>query len=201
MQTLVLVRHAHASSNAAGQVSGCPPGGGLTQRGRAQARAARRSVASLGAEVGVASAFARAQETLRLLAPWVPQLVVPELGEIGFGAFEGQPLDAYRGWAWTAGPAEACPGGGESRAGAAARLARGLALLRERPERTILAVSHSMPIRYVLDAAEGRAPGRRLAAVGHVEPIALGARAVRLAGETLAAWAREPAFADAPNGA
>ena len=46
--------------------------------------------------------------------------------EIGFGAFEGRTLDAYRGWAWQHGPEDPCPGGGESRAAAALRLADGL---------------------------------------------------------------------------
>lgn len=177
-------------------MSGAPPGAGLSETGRAQAQAARPAVAGLGVEIGIASTFARAQETLRLLAPGVPELVVPELDEIGFGTFEGGPLDEYRAWAWAAGPADACPGGGESRAAAAARLARGLAILAGRPERTVLAVSHAMPIRYVLEVARGRRPGRRLQAVGHVEPVVLPAASVERAVAALAAWARDPVFAD-----
>ena len=47
------------------------------------------------------------------------------------------------------------PGGGETRADAARRIAAGLGALLDRPERVILAVTHGLPLRYVLDAADG----------------------------------------------
>jgi probable phosphoglycerate mutase len=203
---LILVRHAHARSNERGCVSGAPPGEGLSERGVEQARAAAGLVAVHRPAVGAASRFARAQETLALVAPGVPAAVLRELDEIHFGGFEAGPLDDYRAWAWTAGPADPCPGGGESRAGAALRLADALRLLGARPEPVAVAVSHSMPIRYVLDAAAGLAPARRLEAVGHAAPHVLDAAALRRAEAVLRAWAAEPVFrealgADAPHGA
>lgn len=201
MRTLLLLRHAHARSNAEGCVSGAPPGDGLSGRGRGQARAAAAAVAAQAPGLGAASRFARARETLLLAAPGVPTVVVPELDEIGFGDFEARPLEDYRAWAWAAAPEAPCPGGGESRAAAAARLASGLALLLARPEPVVVAVSHSMPVRYVLDAADGLAPARRVAPVAHATPHLLTAAAVERAAGLLAAWSGAPAFRDAPNGA
>ena len=48
---------------------------------------------------------------------------------------------------------------------------RGLGALLDRPERVILAVTHGLPLRYVLDAADGSFPGQRLASVPHAVPF------------------------------
>ena len=92
------------------------------------------------------------------------------------------------------------PGGGETRVDAAARIAAGLEALLQRPEELILAVSHALPIRYVLDAADGSFPSRRVAHVPHAAPFRLERTAVERAAETLRAWAGQPTFADAPFG-
>ena len=125
-------------------------------------------------------------------------LVLPELNEIGFGRFEGKPLDAYRAWAWAQEADVECPGGGESRSSAAARIADGLEVLLDRPEDVVLAVSHALPIRYVLDAADGGFPARRIERVAHAVPHRLQHDAVETAAETLRVWAQRPAFGDAP---
>jgi broad specificity phosphatase PhoE len=93
-----------------------------------------------------------------------------------------------------------CPGGGETRAAAAARLATGIAALLRRPEPVILVVSHGLPVRYVLDAAEGRVPQQRLAPVPHAVAYRLERAGVELAAETLAAWAERPVFGRTPSG-
>lgn len=201
MRTLILVRHAHALANDRDVVSGVPPGEGLSRLGMAQARAARVRLEGLTVDLGVASRFARAQETLRLLAPDAPALVLAGLDEISFGEFEGGPLADYRAWAWSSGPSAPCPGGGESRAAAAARLADAMALLLRREERTVVAVSHSMPIRYLLETSEGRVPGQRVVAVPHAEPFVVDRARVVAAERGLRAWAASPRFANAPDGA
>lgn len=201
IETLILVRHAHALSNEGGAVSGRPPGEGLSTHGREEARRAAAEVEALRPALGATSRFARARETLALLLPGVPSIVVPELDEIGFGSFEGGQLDDYRGWAWSAGPAEPCPGGGESRAEAALRLATALDLLLARPERVVAAVSHSLPIRYVVDAASGVAPARRVEPVAHARPHQLPADAVVRAASFLRGWGDVPVFRDDPDGA
>jgi hypothetical protein len=69
-------------------------------------------------------------------------------------------------------------------------------MLQERPEETILAVSHALPIRYVLDASDGAFPAARIAPVPHAAPFTLDADQVERALETLAVWATAPRFVD-----
>lgn len=198
MRELILVRHAHARSNELDVVSSLPPGEGLSEDGAAQARALGASLAGTAIELGVATELERARSTLALaLADRpTPLLTVSGLREIGFGAFEGGPLEAYRAWAWSAPPGGCCPGGGETRVDVALRLAGALEGLLERPEERILAVSHALPVRYVLDAAGGATPTARIRPVAHAEPHRLDATAVDRAARTLRAWARAPRFAD-----
>lgn len=202
MDTLILVRHAHAASNAGELVNGVPPGGGLSALGREQAQALGNALAAEAVELGVATQLRRTQETLALVLAGrgVRTVVDPGLNEIRFGGFEGGPLADYRAWAWTHGPQHACPGAGESRADAAARFASALDGLLARPEPTVLAVSHAVPIRYVLDAAAGRAPSARVRHVPHAEPHRLARSAVEAASRTLWSWVASPRFADTPFG-
>jgi len=99
----------------------------------------------------------------------------------------------------TSGGDAECPGGGESRAEAALRVAGALDALLDRAEAVILAVSHALPIRYVVDASDGTVPTARITPVPHAEPFSLHADAVQLAATTLRAWAAAPAFADLPG--
>jgi hypothetical protein len=72
-------------------------------------------------------------------------------------------------------------------------------VLLARPEDVVVAVSHALPIRYVLDASDGRFPAARIAHVPHAAPHALDADAVERAAETLVAWASAPRFDDLPG--
>jgi broad specificity phosphatase PhoE len=201
VNVLLLARHAHASSNEGNLVNGVPPGDGLSPKGVLEAQALGERLASTSIDLGVSSRFLRARETLEaaLAGRDVPLAVEPLLDEIGFGSFEGGELEAYRAWAWTSDPTES-PGGGETRVHVASRIAHALELLLDRPEETILAVSHALPIRYVIDGADGSFPSRRIAHVPHAAPFRVDRSAVVRAAETLRAWAEAPAFADAPFG-
>ena len=202
MNTLILARHGHAVSNAGDTVNAVPPGGGLSAAGVEEACALGRLLASEAIDLGVSSRLLRTQETLALaLADRGPPTVIePLLDEIGFGSFEGGPLVAYRTWAWEHEPDAACPGKGESRATAAARFADGLVTLLGRPEETVFAVSHALPLRYVLDASDGSFPAARVVHVPHATPYRLERESVELAAETLRAWAAAPRFSDTPSG-
>jgi broad specificity phosphatase PhoE len=200
METLVLVRHALASSNSeGGTASGVVPGRGLTAEGADQARQLGEALAGQEIDLGVCTEFLRTRETLELALAGrdVPRLVVPELNEIRFGDFDGGPLNAYRAWAASELPDVSAPGEGESRAEAAARFARGLRVLLARDERTILTVGHALLVRYVLDAARGLVPAPvMLEPVAHAFPHRLPLPDVTRATEVLEDWSRAPRFRD-----
>jgi broad specificity phosphatase PhoE len=202
VNTLFVARHAHAASNAGDVVNGIPPGEGLSPQGIEEARLLGRRLAAEPIELGVSSRLRRASETLAIALAGrdIPLVVEPDLDEIGFGAFEGGSLAEYRAWAWENHPEAVCPGGGETRLDAALRIADGLSALLDRPEEVILAVTHGLPVRYVLDAADGSFPGQRLAHVPHAAPFRLERPQVERAAETLRAWAHSPHFADTPFG-
>jgi broad specificity phosphatase PhoE len=202
VNVLLLARHAHASSNEGNVVNGVPPGEGLSPQGVLEAAALGERLASAPIDLGVSSRLLRARETLEaaLAGRGIPLEVEPLLDEIGFGFFEGGPLEDYRAWAWSSEAAAPCPGAGETRVEAAARIAAALVALLGRPEETILAVSHALPIRYVLDAADGSFPSRRVAHVPHAAPFRIERTAVERAAATLRDWADAPTFADAPFG-
>ena len=199
MKTLILVRHAHSLSNERDIVSCTPPGEGLSARGREQALALRERLAGERVDVGVASELGRTQETLELALGERPvaRLVLLELNEIHFGGFEAGPLEAYRQWAWARPADEVCPGGGESRGAAAGRVADALELLSARTEDVVLAVGHALPIRYVLDAANGRSPEPRIEPVAHAEAHVLAVDRVEAAAQALRRWAAAPVFGHA----
>lgn len=202
MERLLLTRHAHSLSNDRDVVSSTPPGEGLSREGREQALALCEDLAAEQVELGIASRLRRAQETLTLgLGPKdVEQRILPELDDIHFGSYDGGPLADYRVWAWGSPPDAACPGGGESRVEAALRFAGALDLLVTIDAGTILAVSHGLPVRYVLEAAEGRFPAARIGRVPHASPFVLTRAQLVVAAATLRRWARAPRFADAPDG-
>lgn len=198
MKQLFLVRHGLAGSNRDDVASSAVPGEGLTPAGVEQARALRETLVSEAIDVALTSRLARTQETLSLALDGraVPVVVVEELDEIRFGSFDGGPLEAYRAWAASRPPDEPPRGGGESRAQAAARFARGLRLVLERPEDTVLVVGHALSIRYLIDAAEGRVPAARMAPIEHAFPYRLERADAERAAALLEEWSRAPRFRD-----
>jgi broad specificity phosphatase PhoE len=201
VRELLLARHAFAGSNRDVVASSLAPGEGLTPEGVEQARALREALAREPVALGVSTGFARTDETLALALEGrdVHRIVVPELGEIGFGEYDGGLLETYRVWAAAESPSVAAPGGGESRGDAATRFARGLRILLARPEETVLAVAHALAVRYVLDAAEGLVPAARIAPVEHAVAHRLTTAEAEAAATLLVEWGRDPAFRRDPS--
>jgi broad specificity phosphatase PhoE len=200
VESFVLVRHAFAGSNRDGLASCAVPGEGLTPEGVEQATALRRTLLPVDLALGVSSELSRTKETLALALEGrdVPTFALAELNEIDFGSFADGPLDDYRAWAASHPPDEPAPGGGDSRASAAARFARGLRAVLARPERQVVLVWHALALRYVLDAARGLAPTSLIAPVEHAMPHPLARDDVEQAAALLEAWAESPAFRDPP---
>jgi broad specificity phosphatase PhoE len=196
VEELLLVRHGLAGSNRDAVAACTVPGEGLIPEGVEQARLLARELA--GEDIGVAmtSRLARTQETLALALAGrdVPVVVSSELDEIHFGSFDGGLLETYRSWAASTPPGVPPPGGGESRAQAAARFARGLRLVLDRPEALVLVVGHALAIRYWLDAATDLVPAARMAPVDHAWPYRLTRQEVERGAELLERWSRAPAF-------
>ena len=196
MKTLLVARHGESEYSLKQLVNGdpgvsCP----LTEAGREQARALGAALADEAVDLCAVTEFQRVRETaeLALQGRGVPFLVVAELNDPRYGEFEGGPLDAYREWVWGKGPLDA-PAGGEHRGDIAARYARGLRTLLEQPARVIVFVGHSLPVRYVLDAAEGLSPRAKVGLVEYAAAYPLTAAQVRDAVDLLEAWSLAPAF-------
>jgi broad specificity phosphatase PhoE len=123
----------------------------------------------------------------------VPRLEVPELGDPGYGIYEGRALDDYRAWAHTASSSDR-PEGGESRVELVTSYAAGCRLLLARPETTVLVVCHSLPIAYLLAARGGAPPERRRPMSEHATVHVFTADELERATEVLEAWTRAPTW-------
>jgi broad specificity phosphatase PhoE len=197
LNEIFLARHALARSNQSGLAACTAPGEGLTEEGVEQARELGLILAGETLAVGVATEHRRTQETLELALAGrdVPRIVLPDLNEIHFGSYDGGQLVEYRAWAAAESPALEAPGGGESRAQAAARYARGLRELLERPEERALVVGHALAIRYVLDAVDGLVPAALMASpVQHAVPHRLTGGDLERAATLLETWSADPHF-------
>jgi broad specificity phosphatase PhoE len=199
-ERLLLARHALAGSNRDGLASCSVPGPALTAEGVEQATALGRSLVSEPIGLGVATSMRRTQLTLELALAGrdIPRIVVPELDEIRYGSFDGGLLEDYRTWARREPPTVRAPGGGESRADVAARYARGLGVVLERPETVVLLVGHALALRYVLDGARGLVPAPLITPVDHATVYELSGEEARRAADLLEGWSRSPAFRPPP---
>ena len=198
MERAILVRHAESEFSAREAVNGDPAApGALTETGREQAEALGTLLEDDAIDLCVTSEFARTIQTadIALAGRAVPRLVVPELNDIRVGRFEGGLLSEYRAWAHAHGPDDECPGGGESRAQAAHRFAVGFRIVLERPEATILVVSHSLPLRYLVGALVERDPTAIAEPVPYAEPQRITRGQLERAVARLEAWSRNPVFA------
>ena len=157
MRLIVLARHGRSLSNVDGVVNGDPTlDRGLSPEGTAQALALARQLAAVEIDAVVVSRFPRARTTAELAVQGRPVALAvdPDLDDIRIGELEGRTLDDYRAWKHAHRRDEPFPGG-ESLDDAARRYADAFERLEGRPERTILAVCHEIPIRYAVNAAAG----------------------------------------------
>ena len=198
MERLILARHGESDYSARGLVNGdTSVRVGLTAAGEEQARALGRALAGEPLDLCVTSALERTRATaaLALLGRDVPVEAWDELNDPRAGRFEGLRLDEYREWAWSAGSGEEAPGGGESRLEIVMRYGRAYTALLERPEATVLAVAHALPIAYVLAALEGRPPAPRMdRTVAYAHPYRLDAAGLRRALVVIETWCAAPSW-------
>jgi broad specificity phosphatase PhoE len=198
MERALFVRHGESVFSVKALVNGDPSVAcGLTELGRQQAQQLGERLAGEPIGLCVVTEFPRTTETADLVLAGrdVPRLVVPELNDPFYGDFEGKALADYRAWAGTHGPEDAPPGGGETRLAIASRYVRGLRMLLERPESTLLVVCHSLPIAFALAAADGRGPRSKMPLITYAEPHVLYADDLVEAVERLEAWIRNPVYA------
>jgi broad specificity phosphatase PhoE len=194
---VVLARHGESERSVEGRTNGDPRVAcALTATGREEALRLGVELADDPIDLCVTSEFQRVQETadLALADRDVPRLVLADLNDIRFGEFEGRLLTEYRAWAHAHGPEDVVPGG-DSRAQTVARYVRAYRTILARPEETVLVVAHGLPIRYVLDALEGRNPAAAVGQVPYAEPFRLSADELREAVDLLEAWVASPAWA------
>jgi broad specificity phosphatase PhoE len=194
VRRLVLARHAEAEHNRRGVLNGDAAAGvPLTDRGREQARALGRDVGVV--DLAVHTSFVRTRETAGVAWPDAPLLEVRGLDEISYGRFENTGWDdGYGAWCSAAAPEEPCPGGGESRAAAAARYVEGFRRVLERPEETVALVAHGVHVAYLLLALDGRPPSAILGGFPPAIPVVVGADRFRRAVELIDDWVREPVW-------
>ncbi len=196
MQTLILARHGESECSARGIVNGdpanvdCP----LSERGEKEARALGRSLAGREIDLYSTSEFARTRQTARiaLAGRELPWLELADLNDIRVGAFEGGALDLYVTWAHENAPEEQPPGGGESRAEAAARYVRGFRIVLARPERTILVVTHGLAVSYLREAIAGNEPRARHVPVPYARPFEYSEDELSQALYRLETWLENP---------
>jgi broad specificity phosphatase PhoE len=157
MRLFVIARHGESTLNEENRVNGDPDVPvALTATGRAEARLLGQQLAHIPLDVCFHSRFGRTLETARIALGGreVPFLEEPLLDDVDIGALEGQTLQQYRAWKREHSREDAFPDG-ESLDDAARRYARAFRKLLDRPERRILVVTHEIPLRYAINAADG----------------------------------------------
>jgi alpha-ribazole phosphatase len=197
MERALLVRHAESVFSEQGLVNGrvdvhCP----LSVRGEAQARALAGELADEIIDVCATSELERVRQTanIALTDKAVPRIVLPELNDPLYGRYEGSPLASYLAWALVNDSAAQPPGGGECRQRLVARYATGFRKLLERPEHTILIVTHSLPVAYVLMAVAGEDPAPRVPLVEYAKIHAIAAPQLEQAVTRLESWCAAPTW-------
>ena len=157
MRLFVIARHGESTLNNENRINGDPAVPvALTDRGREEARLLGRQLAHVPFELCIHSRFLRTLETAQIALEGraVPFVTEPLLDDIDVGELEGRTLDEYRVWKRAHTRSDPFPGG-ESLDDAARRYARAYRIVLARVERTILVVTHEIPLRYAINAAGG----------------------------------------------
>lgn len=157
MELYVLTRHGESTLNFENRINGDPAVPvALTEKGREEARLLGRQVAHIRLDACLCTRFSRTLETAEIALEGrdVPIEVEPLLDDIDVGDLEGIPLEDYRAWKRKHTRRDPFPSG-ESLDAAALRYAQAFRELLERPETSVLVVTHEIPLRYALNAADG----------------------------------------------
>lgn len=157
MKLYVLARHGESTLNFENRINGdfsLPVA--LTEKGREEALLLGQQVAHVKIDLCIHTRFGRTRETaeIALAGRDVPFEVDPLLDDIDVGELEGKTIEDYRAWKREHARSDDFPGG-ESLDDAARRYALAFRKLLERPESSILVVTHEIPVRYALNAADG----------------------------------------------
>jgi broad specificity phosphatase PhoE len=157
VELYVLTRHGESTLNSENRINGDPAVPvALTEKGRAEAQLLGQQVAHIRLDVCICTRFTRTRETaeIALQGRDVPIETEPLLDDIDVGHLEGIPLEDYRAWKREHTRRDPFPGG-ESLDAAALRYAQAFRKLLERPQTSMLVVTHEIPLRYAINAADG----------------------------------------------
>ena len=192
MDRLILARHGESEYSARGLLNGDPDRRcRLTPTGRAQARRLGALLRVERIDLFVTSEFERTKETaeIALARREISSLIVPELNDHPAGDFEGKAMVEYIAWAHASPSREPIPGAAESRLDALRRFAGGYRMLLARPEPTVVAILHSLPISYLLSG-----PLQRLPLLDYAIPATVPVTDVLAGVERLENWATSPTW-------
>jgi probable phosphoglycerate mutase len=169
MRLFVFARHGESTLNEENRINGDPTVPvALTETGRDEARLLGQQLAHVPLDLCVHSRFGRTFETAQIALEGrsIPFVTEPLLDDIDVGELEGKTVEDYRAWKRAHTRADRFPGG-ESLDQAARRYAGAFRSVLERPEQRILIVTHEIPVRYAINAADGSdsldGPAHRLA--------------------------------------
>jgi broad specificity phosphatase PhoE len=157
VQLYIIARHGESTLNFENKINGDPSVPvALTKKGREESRLLSQQIGHIPIELCVITQFGRTRETaeIALEAREVPIEVEPLLDDVRVGELEGVALEDYRAWKRAHTRRDPFPGG-ESLDDAARRYASAFRRLLERPETSILVVTHEIPLRYAINAADG----------------------------------------------
>jgi 2,3-bisphosphoglycerate-dependent phosphoglycerate mutase len=157
MRIFLAARHGQSLFNVYKIVNGDPAlDRGLSDQGIEEAERLAGQLAALPLDLVAASPFPRALQTanIALAGRDVPHLVDEELGDVRIGELEGKTLDDYRATPAHHNRKERFPGG-ESLDEAALRYAGAFERVLARDEPVTLVVCHEIPVRYLVNGADG----------------------------------------------
>ena len=156
MKLYVLARHGESTLNLENRINGDPAVPvALTEQGHLEAQSLGRQIAYVRFDLCFCTRFSRTRETAEIALEGrdVPIEVEPLLDDIDVGDLEGVSLEDYRAWKREHTRSDPFPGG-ESLDAAALRYARAFRKLLQRAEVSVLVVTHEIPMRYAINAAD-----------------------------------------------
>jgi broad specificity phosphatase PhoE len=201
MQRLIVARHAESEYNVQALISADPSShrSPLTFRGIQQARSLADGLAGDEIDLCVSSGTLRAVHTADIVARAlsIPLMKTSLLDDPPAGVFEDGPVEAFARWMSDCDADTPVPGTSMSLRDSARRYFEATRLLLRRTERTILVVAHAPALRWIVQAAQGRAapldyhhPLFTHADAVDVDVVALGNRMDALASEPFAVLSR-----------